>query len=58
MARRKLRIDDATKTKDLGGKTYIVTGANSGVGLKTTRQRSWWKPVERSLGSPSLNRRN
>lgn len=58
MARRKLWIDDATKTKYLSGKTYIVTGANSGVGLETTRQRSWWKPVERSLGSPSLNRRN
>jgi retinol dehydrogenase-13 len=36
--RRKLKIDDATRTKDLGGKVYIVTGANSGVGLETTRQ--------------------
>lgn len=32
------RIDDATASKDLSGKTYIVTGANSGVGLETTRQ--------------------
>lgn len=38
MARRKLWIDDKTKSKDLSGKTYIVTGANSGVGLETTRQ--------------------
>ncbi len=32
------RIDDATAAKDLSGKVYIVTGANSGVGLETTRQ--------------------
>ena len=38
MARRILRIDEATASKDLAGKTYIVTGANSGVGLETTRQ--------------------
>jgi retinol dehydrogenase-13 len=38
MARRKLSLDDATRSKDLAGKTYIVTGANSGVGLETTRQ--------------------
>ncbi len=38
MPRRKLSLDDATRTKDLSGKTYIVTGANSGVGLETTRQ--------------------
>lgn len=38
MARRILWIDEATKTKELAGKTYIVTGANSGVGLETTRQ--------------------
>lgn len=30
--------DEATLAKDLSGKTYIVTGANSGVGLETTRQ--------------------
>lgn len=38
MARRKLWIDETTKSTDLAGKTYIVTGANSGVGLETTRQ--------------------
>ncbi len=38
MSRRKLWIDDKTKNRDLSGKTYIVTGANSGVGLETTRQ--------------------
>ena len=38
MARTKHAIDDATRSKDLTGKTYIVTGANSGVGLETTRQ--------------------
>lgn len=32
------RIDAATLAKDVSGKTYIVTGANSGVGLETTRQ--------------------
>ena len=32
------RIDAATAAKDLTGKVYIVTGANSGVGLETTRQ--------------------
>lgn len=30
--------DPAILEKDLSGKTYIVTGANSGVGLETTRQ--------------------
>lgn len=30
--------DKETLSKDLTGKTYIVTGANSGVGLETTRQ--------------------
>ena len=30
--------DAETLTKDISGKTYIVTGANSGVGLETTRQ--------------------
>jgi len=32
------RIDEATRSKDLTGKVYIVTGANSGVGQETTRQ--------------------
>lgn len=36
--RRILKIDEATRSKDLTGKVYIVTGANSGVGLETTRQ--------------------
>ena len=36
MARKKLAIDKATASKDLSGKVYIVTGANSGVGLETT----------------------
>jgi len=30
--------DEATLSKDISGKTYVVTGANSGVGLETTRQ--------------------
>jgi light-dependent protochlorophyllide reductase len=30
--------DKNTLAKDISGKTYIVTGANSGVGLETTRQ--------------------
>ena len=34
----KRHIDEETATKDLSGKVYIVTGANSGVGLETTRQ--------------------
>ncbi len=38
MARRKLALDEATRSKDLGGKVYVVTGANSGVGLETSRQ--------------------
>ena len=38
MPRRILRIDEKTRSKDLSGKVYIVTGANSGVGLETTRQ--------------------
>jgi retinol dehydrogenase-13 len=33
-----LWIDEKTRAKDLRGKAYIVTGANSGVGLETTRQ--------------------
>ncbi|MEM7336090.1 MAG: SDR family NAD(P)-dependent oxidoreductase [Chloroflexota bacterium] len=38
MARRILKIDSQTAAKDISGKVYIVTGANSGVGLETTRQ--------------------
>ncbi|MDE0267669.1 MAG: SDR family NAD(P)-dependent oxidoreductase [Acidimicrobiaceae bacterium] len=38
MARRVLRCDQKTLQKDVSGKVYIVTGANSGVGLETTRQ--------------------
>ena len=38
MARTKLWIDEETRNKDLTNKVYIVTGANSGVGLETTRQ--------------------
>jgi retinol dehydrogenase-13 len=38
MPRRKLAVDERTRAKDVSGKVYIVTGANSGVGLETTRQ--------------------
>ncbi len=39
MAKRiKRALDAQTLAKDVSGKTYIVTGANSGVGLETTRQ--------------------
>ena len=38
MFRKRLSLDAATRSKDLSGKTYIVTGANSGVGLETARQ--------------------
>ncbi|MDE0319126.1 MAG: SDR family NAD(P)-dependent oxidoreductase [Acidimicrobiaceae bacterium] len=38
MPRKRLAIDEATRSKDLVGTTYIVTGANSGVGLETARQ--------------------
>ena len=31
-------IDAKTKSKNLKGKTFIVTGANSGIGLETTKQ--------------------
>lgn len=33
-----LWVDEKTLSKDISGKIYIVTGANSGVGLETTRQ--------------------
>ncbi len=33
-----LWVDQETLSKDVSGKNYIVTGANSGVGLETTRQ--------------------
>ena len=33
-----LWVDEKTLSKDVSGKVYIVTGANSGVGLETTRQ--------------------
>ena len=36
--RKVLWLDERTRAKDLRGKVYIVTGANSGVGLETTRQ--------------------
>jgi NAD(P)-dependent dehydrogenase (short-subunit alcohol dehydrogenase family) len=35
---RVLWADEQTLAKDVSGKVYIVTGANSGVGLETTRQ--------------------
>ena len=38
MARRILKIDEKTANKDISGRVHIVTGANSGVGLETTRQ--------------------
>ena len=38
MSKTVLKIDEETRSKDLSGKVYIVTGANSGVGLETTRQ--------------------
>ena len=38
MARTVLKCDDKTLSRDLSGRVYIVTGANSGVGLETTRQ--------------------
>ena len=33
-----IRANEKTLSKNLNGKIYIVTGANSGVGLETTRQ--------------------
>ena len=33
-----LRCDPRLFDKDLSGRTYLVTGANSGIGLETTRQ--------------------
>jgi len=39
MSRKNVRwCDDETLAKEVSGKVYIVTGANSGVGLETTRQ--------------------
>ncbi len=38
MARRALTCDQKTLQKDVSGNVYIVTGANSGVGLETARQ--------------------
>ncbi len=38
MAKNILRADKETLSKDISGNVYIVTGANSGVGLETTRQ--------------------
>ncbi|MEM7115074.1 MAG: SDR family NAD(P)-dependent oxidoreductase [Chloroflexota bacterium] len=37
MARKIHRLDSETASKDVSGNIYIVTGANSGVGLETTR---------------------
>ncbi len=33
-----IKCDATTLSKDISGKTYIVTGANSGVGYETTKQ--------------------
>ena len=33
-----LKVPEATLTKDLSGKTYIVTGGNGGIGFSTSRQ--------------------
>ena len=38
VARTRLMIDEQTRSKDVSGGVFIVTGANSGVGLETTRQ--------------------
>ena len=38
MARTIHKCDEKTLSKDITGNIYIVTGANSGVGLETTRQ--------------------
>lgn len=39
MSRKDIKwISEETRAKNLTGKVYIVTGANSGVGLETTRQ--------------------
>ena len=39
MSRKNVRwCDDETLARNVSGKVYIVTGANSGVGLETTRQ--------------------
>ena len=36
--KRVIRCSEETLNKDLKGKVYIVTGANSGVGLETSKQ--------------------
>jgi len=39
MSRKNLiKVSKEILSRDIGGKTYIITGANSGVGLETTRQ--------------------
>ncbi len=38
MARKIHRCDSQTLSKDISGKIYLVTGANSGIGLETARQ--------------------
>lgn len=41
MSRKDIKwISEETRSKNLTGKTYIVTGANSGVGLETTDRKS------------------
>ena len=38
MPRKRLAVDEEARSRDLAGRTYVVTGANSGVGLETARQ--------------------